>query len=115
MSDLIYRVCKRTIRRGGYPADMQTRLDVFYAGGKLSTEEYDELWETIAGAVVTGLLTLMGVLISNSRSQAVTETKLEELTREVREHNNFARRVPVVEEQIRVMDRRMTALEKYKD
>ena len=73
------------------------------------------MWETIAGAVVTGLLTLMGVLIGNSRSQAVTETKLEELTREVREHNNFARRVPVVEEQIRVMDRRMTALEKYKD
>lgn len=73
------------------------------------------MWETIAGAVVTGLLTLMGVLISNSRSQAVTETKLEELTREVREHNNFARRVPVVEEQIRVMDRRMAALEKYKD
>ena len=73
------------------------------------------MWETIAGAVVTGLLTLMGVPISSSRSQAVTETKLEELTREVREHNNFARRVPVVEEQIRVMDRRMTALEKYKD
>ena len=73
------------------------------------------MWETIAGAVVTGLLTLMGVLISNSRSQAVTETRLEELTREVREHNNFARRVPVVEEQISVMDRRMTALEKYKD
>ena len=73
------------------------------------------MWETIAGAVVTGLLTLMGVLISNSRSQAVTETKLEELTREVREHNNFARRVPVVDEKIRVMDRRMTALEKYKD
>ena len=73
------------------------------------------MWETIAGAVVTGLLTLMGVLISNSRSQAVTETKLEELTREVREHNNFARRVPAVEEQIRVMDRRMTALEIYTD
>lgn len=73
------------------------------------------MWETIAGAVVTGLLTLMGVLISNSRSQAVTETRLEELTREVREHNNFARRVPVVEEQIRVMDRRMTALEKNKE
>ena len=71
------------------------------------------MWETIAGAVVTGLLTLMGVLISNSRSQAVTETRLEELTREVREHNNFARRMPVVEEQIRVMDRRMTALEKH--
>ena len=71
------------------------------------------MWETIAGAVVTGLLTLMGVLISNSRSQAVTETKLEELTREVREHNNFARRVPVGEEQIRGLDRRMTALEKH--
>ena len=69
--------------------------------------------ETIICALITGGLTLMGVLISNSRSQAVTETKLEELTREVREHNNFARRVPVVEEQIRVMDRRMTALEKH--
>ena len=43
MSDLIYRVCKRTILRGGYPADMQIRLDVFYAGCKLSTKEYDEL------------------------------------------------------------------------
>ena len=69
--------------------------------------------ETIICALITGGLTLMGVLISNSRSQAVTETRLEELTREVREHNNFARRVPVVEEQIRVMDRRMTALEKH--
>ncbi len=71
------------------------------------------MWETIAGAVVTGLLTLIGVLISNSRAQAVTETRLEELTREVREHNNFARRMPVVEEQIRGIDRRMTALENH--
>ena len=71
--------------------------------------------ESIIVALITAAVTLFGVLISNSRSQAVTETKLEELTREVREHNNFARRVPVVEEQIRVMDRRMTALEKYKD
>ena len=66
-------------------------------------------------ALITGGITLLGVLISNGKAQAVTDTKLEELTREVREHNNFARRVPVVEEQIRVMDRRMTALEKYKD
>ena len=43
MSDLIYRVCKRTIDRGGYPADMATRLDVFHAGGKLTTAQYDEL------------------------------------------------------------------------
>ena len=70
------------------------------------------MWETIAGAVVTGLLTLMGVLISNSRSQAVTETRLEELTREVREHNNFARRMPVVEEQIKVINHRIDDLER---
>lgn len=65
--------------------------------------------------MITGVLTLLGVLASNSRSQAVTETRLEELTREVREHNNFARRMPVVEEQIRVMDRRIVTLEKLKD
>ena len=73
------------------------------------------MWETIAGAVVTGLLTLMGVLISNSRSQAVTETRLEELTREVREHNNFARRMPVVEEQIKVANHRIADLETKTD
>ena len=65
--------------------------------------------------MITGVLTLLGVLASNSRSQAGTETRLEELTREVREHNNFARRMPVVEEQIRVMDRRIVTLEKLKD
>lgn len=43
MNQLIYNVCKRTISRGGYPADMQIRLDVFWAGGKLTTEQYDEL------------------------------------------------------------------------
>ena len=62
-------------------------------------------------ALVTGAITLVGVLISNSRSQAVTDTKLEELTREVREHNNFARRMPVVEEQIRVINHRIKDLE----
>ena len=51
--------------------------------------------ETILSAVIAGAVTLIGVLIANSRSQAVTDTKLEELTREVREHNNFARRVPI--------------------
>ena len=55
--------------------------------------------ESIIVAIITGVLTLIGVLISNSRSQAVTETRLEELTREVRLHNNFAQRVPVIEEQ----------------
>ncbi len=68
--------------------------------------------ETVAGALITGVLTLVGVLISNGRSQAVTETRLEELTREVREHNGFARRMPVVEEQIRVINHRLADLEK---
>ena len=62
-------------------------------------------------ALITGGVTLVGVLISNQKSQAVTETKLEELTREVREHNNFARRVPVVEEQIKVINHRIQDLE----
>ena len=62
-------------------------------------------------SILTGLVTLAGVLISNSRSQAVTETRLEELTREVREHNNFARRMPVVEEQIKVANHRIADLE----
>lgn len=62
-------------------------------------------------ALITGGITLLGVLISNGKAQAVTETKLEELTREVREHNNFARRVPVVEEQIKVINHRIQDLE----
>ncbi len=71
--------------------------------------------ETVAGALITGVLTLVGVLISNGRSQAVTETKLEELTREVREHNGFARRMPVVEEQIRVINHRISDLERGRE
>ena len=68
--------------------------------------------ENILSAVIAGAVTLLGVLIANSRSQAVTDTKLEELTREVREHNNFARRMPVVEEQIKDLNRRLSALER---
>ncbi|MBR1565220.1 MAG: hypothetical protein IJ649_00515 [Oscillospiraceae bacterium] len=71
-----------------------------------------EAWISVAGSVAVGLLTLIGVLLSNNRAQAVTETKLEELTREVREHNNFARRMPVVEEQIRVINHRISDLER---
>lgn len=62
-------------------------------------------------ALITGGVTLVGVLLSNQKAQAVTETKIEELTREVREHNNFARRVPVVEEQIKVINHRIEDLE----
>ena len=67
--------------------------------------------DTVITAFITGAVTLMGVLVSNGRSQAVTETKLEELTREVREHNGFARRMPVVEEQIKVINHRINDLE----
>ncbi len=69
--------------------------------------------EAIIVALVSGGLTLCGVLIANSRAQAVTEAKLEELTREVREHNNFAKRMPVVEERLNGMDRRVEGLEAY--
>ena len=67
--------------------------------------------ESIIAALITGAVTLVGVLIANGKSQAVTETKLDELTREVREHNNFARRMPVVEEQIKVINHRIEDLE----
>ena len=67
--------------------------------------------ESIITAIITGSLTLLGVLIANGKSQADTETKLDELTREVREHNGFARRMPVVEEQIRVINHRLSDLE----
>ena len=67
--------------------------------------------ESILSALIAGAVTLIGVLIANSRSQAVTDTKLEELTREVREHNNFARRVPILEEQMKVANHRIADLE----
>lgn len=79
--------------------------------------------ETIICSLITGGLALIGVIITNTQSnrkiehqldkqQTITETKLEELTREVREHNNFARRMPVVEEQIKVINHRIDDLEK---
>ena len=67
--------------------------------------------ETIICALITGGLTLLGVLIANGKQQAITDTKLDELTREVREHNNFAQRVPVIEEQIKVINHRIQDLE----
>ena len=69
--------------------------------------------ESILSAIIAGTVTLVGVLIANSKSQAVTDTKLEELTREVREHNNFARRVPILEEQMKVANHRITDLETH--
>ena len=66
--------------------------------------------ESVAVAIITGVLTFGGVMLANRRSQAIMETRLEELTREVREHNGFARRMPVVEEQIKVINHRIADL-----
>lgn len=82
--------------------------------------------ETIISCIITGGLSLIGVVLSNlsnnkkienklSTQQAVTDTKLEELTREVRSHNNFAQRVPVLEEQIKVANNRIKDLENLKN
>ena len=62
-------------------------------------------------ALITGGITLVGVLLANQKTQAVMETRIDELTREVREHNNFAKRIPVVEEQIKVINHRIEDLE----
>ena len=73
-------------------------------------------------ALITGGLSLAGVIVTSNNAsrkqqaamevaQAVTDTKIDELTREVREHNNFAKRVPVIEEQIKVINHRLSDLE----
>ena len=78
--------------------------------------------EAIIVALITGGLSLLGVLITSSKTtrdvtakldkqQAVTDTKLDELTREVREHNNFAKRVPVLEKLVEVANHRIENLE----
>ena len=80
--------------------------------------------EAIIAALITGGLALAGVIVTNSRNQAemgakldkhqaVTDTKIEELTREVREHNGFAKRMPVVEEQVKVINHRLEDLEQF--
>ena len=78
--------------------------------------------EAIICAIVTGGLSLLGIIYASNKSaskvdakldtqQAVIETKMDELTREVREHNGFAKRMPVVEEQIKVINHRLQDLE----
>lgn len=79
--------------------------------------------EAILVALITGGLSLIGVVVTCAATakknenalrvaQAVTDTKIDELTREVREHNGFARRMPVVEEQIKVINHRLSDLER---
>ena len=66
---------------------------------------------SLAGVIVTCLATAKKTEKATAVSQAVTETKLDELTREVRQHNNFAQRMPVVEHEIKVINHRLSALE----
>lgn len=96
---------------------------------KIALKEYMQNTVTVAlisggASIIVGALALAGVLISSSKtnksiqsrlelSQAVMDTKIEALTREVRTHNNFALRVPVIEEQIRVQNHRIKDLEVY--
>ena len=70
--------------------------------------------EAIIVAIITGALTLIGVIISNSKAQAVTDTKIEALTKAVEKHNNFAQRMPVLEEKIKVINHRLDDLEEVK-
>jgi hypothetical protein len=83
--------------------------------------------EAVVVALITGVFALIGSVIGSfatknkvvddiktevTKNQAVTDVKIDELTREVREHNNFAKRMPVVEEQIKVINHRISDLEK---
>lgn len=85
--------------------------------------------EAVIAAAITRAFSVLGIVISNAKSnqkmeskieqqlntaQAVTDCKIEELTREVREHNNFAKRVPVLEEQVKVANHRIADLENQK-
>ena len=67
--------------------------------------------DALIAAVISGVVTLAGVLIANSKAQAVTDVKIEELIREVRKHNSFAEKIPVIEEQIKVANHRIDDLE----
>ena len=80
--------------------------------------------EVVLAALITGVLSLIGVVISNwamskesdkkrAVAQAVTDTKIDELTREVREHNNFAQKMPVMQQEIKELERRVSNLEQY--
>lgn len=68
---------------------------------------------SLAGVVITGMITARKNETALKISQAVTDTKIEALTREVRAHNGFAQRLPVVEEQIKVINHRIGDLEAY--
>lgn len=71
--------------------------------------------DVILSALITGAVTLIGVMIANSKSNAVMEYKIEELTREVRKHNGFAEKIPVIQRDIEVANHRIADLEKERN
>lgn len=72
----------------------------------------ESLLIAIIPAVITGVITLLGVILTNGKHDAVIDTKLEELTREVRKHNNFAERVPVIERQLQNIEEKVNYFHK---
>ena len=97
------------------------RRRFYYFFGEVD-DKMSEAFVAILAAIITGAVSLTGtvitVLAANNKtqaalkvSQAVMDTKIDELTREVREHNNFARRMPVVEEQIKSLNHRVSDIE----
>lgn len=68
--------------------------------------------EGIIIAIITGAITLLGVIISNNAHDAVTDEKIQELTREVREHNDFAKKIPVIENDIKTLYKRVDEIKK---
>ena len=68
--------------------------------------------DAILVALITSAVTLLGVILSNSKTAAVTNNEIKHLTEEVKKHNNFAQRIPVVEVQLEDLEKRVTVLEK---
>ena len=109
-----------TLTEGGALEQSLGGVETLFKGNADTVKAYAQ--NAIVVALITGGLSLIGVIITNlagqrrteqrmATAQAVTDTKIEELTREVRAHNNFAQRVPVLEEQIKVANHRITDLE----
>ena len=68
--------------------------------------------DAILVAMITSAVTLFGVILANSKAAAVTNNEIKHLTEEVKKHNNFAQRMPIVEVQLEELIKRVETLEK---
>ena len=68
--------------------------------------------DAILVALITSAVTLFGVILANSKAAAVTNNEIKHLTEEVKKHNNFAQRMPIVEAQLEELIKREEILEK---